>query len=230
MPFGDLRALVRAYINRTDAILERDGVDLVLAAANQAKAWAERTHSFEYLRATIALNVAGDSGGLLAATVNRVERVFTSAGVRLRFCDKGTVALSRDRYVPAADYASEAARLADPTSNQPYSAYQQGQRIYVAPAIPPLFVTPTSTVVLAVDVVNLSTAYVLDTDDDFFLTRCQDWLMFRTLLELNNFLKADDRMQVATALVADAWQQVVAWDESLVPREAINTISSPVSQ
>jgi hypothetical protein len=54
--------------------------------------------------------------------------------------------------------------------------------------------------------------YTTGVDSDFFLEECRDWLMFRTIQELNFFIKEDQRVQLSQAIVQQAWEAVKSWN------------------
>jgi hypothetical protein len=43
-----------------------------------------------------------------------------------------------------------------------------------------------------------------------------DWLMYRSIVELNFFIKEDERFQVSSKMLDDSWRSLCAWDTSLV--------------
>lgn len=55
----------------------------------------------------------------------------------------------------------------------------------------------------------------LGVQEDFFLKDCIDWMMYKTIQELNMFLKEDQRVQISSAMMKDAWETVVNWNSRL---------------
>jgi hypothetical protein len=43
-----------------------------------------------------------------------------------------------------------------------------------------------------------------------------DWLMYRSIVELNFFIKEDERFSVSAKMLDEAWRSLTAWDTSLV--------------
>lgn len=71
---------------------------------------------------------------------------------------------------------------------------------------------------LSSDIFISGEAYSITTaaETDFLLDSCFDWLMYRTIWELNYFLKEDERVQLSTDLIRDAWEALKAWNENLI--------------
>jgi len=53
-------------------------------------------------------------------------------------------------------------------------------------------------------------------EDDFLLESCFDWLMYRAIWELNFYLKEDERVQISSALIGDAWNALRSYNENLI--------------
>mgnify|MGYP001611534206 CR=1 FL=1 len=53
-------------------------------------------------------------------------------------------------------------------------------------------------------------------ETDFLLTNCFDWLLYRTLWELNFFLKEDERVALSRDLINESWEAVKSWNENLI--------------
>ena len=58
--------------------------------------------------------------------------------------------------------------------------------------------------------------YVDGSETDFLLDYSFDWLMYRTIFELNFYLKEDERVQLSTGLVKEAWDAMVIWNNELI--------------
>lgn len=232
MSFGDLRALVQSFLNRNDAALSRNGVDLVLAAANQAQTWAQRAHTFEMLRSRVNVTVNGVTGGQLPSSVNNVERVFVEdRSVMLDYIDRSTNAARYYRIVNVRDFSTETTRIASTALlNQPYSCYLEADRLYIFPTIPPLFGVPSANIVVSLDTVNWLPTLVDDSDSNFLLEVAQDFMLWRTLYYLNGFLKEDERVKINQELMSTAWDELLSYDKKQAPDSAINELVTPVAK
>jgi hypothetical protein len=66
------------------------------------------------------------------------------------------------------------------------------------------------------DVFKWMDSYVNGTETDFLLDYCFDYMLFRTISELNYFLKEDQRVALSTQVVKDAWESLKAWNAMIV--------------
>ncbi len=82
MTLASLKSLCAAYHLKSTGDLTVNGVDLFLAAANNARRAAEQLHDFEFTRISATLDIDGDTGGALSAAVianNNIDH-FTATG------------------------------------------------------------------------------------------------------------------------------------------------------
>lgn len=75
-----------------------------------------------------------------------------------------------------------------------------------------------NTLTLSGDIFTSGEGFTLNiaSENDFLLDSCFDWLMYRSVYELNFFLKEDDRVQISTNLISDAWNAMRSWNENLI--------------
>jgi hypothetical protein len=57
---------------------------------------------------------------------------------------------------------------------------------------------------------------VKDDDTNFLLEYAFDFLMYRSILELNFFIKEEERFQVTQKMLDESWNSVIAWDSHLI--------------
>jgi hypothetical protein len=55
---------------------------------------------------------------------------------------------------------------------------------------------------------------------DFLLENCNDFMLYRSVVELNFFLKDDSRVQISQSKMSEVWESVLSWDNSLVENTA----------
>lgn len=232
MTFGAFRSLITSFLNRDAGALSRNGVDLILHAANQAQSWAQRAHSFELLRSEVDVTVNGSTGGQVPSNVNRIERVYAEGrSVLLDYIDRATSAARYFRIVDVRDFADESARTqATDTVNQPYSVYLSGSTLKVFPIMPPLFNSAADNTVVQLDAVLWANDFISDADSNFFLEHSSDFLQWRTLYYLNAYLKEDARVPINEKMMQTAWDELLTWDRSLAPDHGINELVTPVSK
>jgi hypothetical protein len=58
--------------------------------------------------------------------------------------------------------------------------------------------------------------YMSGTQTNFLVENCFDFLMFRSIAELNFFLKEDDRVQISAAVLDSYWNNVKMWNATVV--------------
>lgn len=58
--------------------------------------------------------------------------------------------------------------------------------------------------------------YLQGSQTNFLIEHCFDFLMYRSIVELNFFLKEDERVVISDAMLEKTWQNVVAWNETVV--------------
>jgi hypothetical protein len=232
MEISEFKTIVAAYANRELASFVQGvpAVDLLLRATNNAKKWAQRQLDFELARDSVVVQVDAVNGGLLTeavlqsdtstvAVINRIERAYlqySSGGYRpIDFMTKARWAsVNKRRWECAGTGNDPLNERALPTSvNYPQAIVQQGQVLFFSPI--PTGAVEGTTLTIALDVIRWLPDYSDANTTDFFLEHCADWLMYRTLRELNFFLKDGQRVQVTDQLVNESWTSVVEWNGSI---------------
>lgn len=157
-------------------------------------------------------------------SVNKIERAFLPVNNTLSWqpCDF----ISRNSQVRQQQMVNDHYTYNISRSTEPYNlsvaspnpaVIRYGNTIYVWPGnngnAGPF--AGTNPITVGLDVVQWLPDFVNPTDTNFLMDNCQDWLMYRTLAELNFFLKASDRFAITDKMLADSWQSVVDWNGSL---------------
>lgn len=225
--FGDLKKQVAAYMHRAVGDFTVDSVDILTKAVYRARTNAQLRHNFEALRCAISIpNVSITAGALLstavldgtvtAVDVKTIECAFITVGsVQLPI---DTISKAHHRMTLKQSYAALGS-VSDLTAYAPasvgsYSLVRQGDRIFVTPADSTfLGGTPFT---LKADAVQWADTYASDSVGDFFTNQGEQFVIFRTVYELNYFLKEEERVQLSVPLMQDAWDALIAWDTSLV--------------
>lgn len=226
--------VVAAYVNRplNTFMQGSPAVNLLRVAINNAKKWAQRQMDFELARTSVLVSVDVNLGGALTSAtaldgvtpvvINRIERAFLGYGQPGQ--PPNTLSFRPISVTSKQHAAFRQKRVWDGvglnTSN-PHPTFvairepaliRQGQTVYISPTSPN---EQGSVVQVGLDVV----AWLADYDDtnqnDFFIDQCGDWLMYRSIRELNFFLKDANRVTVTSGLVSEAWDNLVQWNGSL---------------
>lgn len=206
--FLTLKNAVAAYVgrNKTDFTYFTTE-DMLLRAANNAKDFAQRQVDFEYSTVLAQISVGATGASMDSATLAGTATGVTLKCIRKSFLTSSTnelplQMLSRDAYV------NKLARFGGPPSDETYIV-QIGRTVYLLPA-------PTTATLVYVDGIQWLSDFSADGDTNFLLTFCFDYLLFRSILELNFFLKEDQRIPVSAKLLEDTWTSVKAWNASVV--------------
>lgn len=230
MTFGVFKKMIAAYMNRDLVTFTVNDVDLIARAVNQARRWAERQHNFEYSRTSARIDkLHFTDGALLSLTVedlNQVVPVSVKVIERafLPFSDGSgwfpVDVVSRDKHMQRVKRHYDNVLTTDPKKMPEtqklsfWTIVRWGDRVYVSPADSDAL--GGETVVLRMDVVKWLPEYANDSDNDFFLDFCEDFLKFRTIYELNFMLKEDLRISISASALQDSWKTVKAWDASII--------------
>lgn len=233
MEFGDFKTYVADFMQRDKSLFSSPPsgaqVDVLAAAINQSKNWAQKMRRFEYTKSVADLTINKTTGGDLANAVLHG----TATAVPVRSIERA--------YVPSTDNANviypidivsreehirrvqrEVERI-DPYYRQGdyplpslycnFALHQHGKILYIYPWDDTLL--GTSNVKATLDIYIWYPDYVDDTDEDFFLIEGLDWMLYKTVFHLNAYLKDDQRLPVNAEIIKDAWDAFVAWDETI---------------
>lgn len=211
-------------------------IDLLYNAMNNARLYAERRVDFEYSRVDVKIPVSDPLvGGSLDNAVLRSDGVTAVAVKKIRtpfivFADNQQYPIdlwSRKKWDDKTKRAFESASANLVQNISPQSSTSQwwqvvsmnfapvlvqtGKVVYVAPQI-----TQGVSYDVCADVLQWLPDYVNGTETDFLLDFSFDWLMYRSIYELNFFLKEDERVQLSMSFVKDAWDAMVMWNNELI--------------
>lgn len=206
-----------------------DSLDCLAVAINSARKFSERLRDFENNRVEAKVTVNLTTGALISAITDLSGNALSVKTIKSAGVPYGTdsimpiALLSRDAHLgrlsrefastPTAPQASEQGTI----EMSEISLVRMGQKIYLSPNDPQTYGDNVSTtVVVYMDVIKFLPDYSGDSDSDFFLEHCYDYLVLRTVQQLNAFLKEDQRLPFSTKLMEEAWRSVVEWDNNMV--------------
>lgn len=222
MLISDLRTQVAAFANREQAEFVRGGADLLLIAINRAKQFAQKAHDFEYLRSTTTVTIDPSAGAPYptAPRLKKIERAYLNStpgtGVLVDFSSKKALVDQNYSSVNQVDFQTESGRLINVDLYTKISLYLQGQTLKLFPY--PITSYPVNCPLL-LDVILWSANYTTGADTDFFLDYGEDFMLYRTVRELNVYLKQSEKIQLADSLMQDAWAAFTKWDMELASDE-----------
>lgn len=217
-------------IRDTSVFVTTDGLDLLLLAVNNAKDFCQRAIKFEYAKSFATIqNVDLQVGGSLTSAV----RYGTTNGVSIRNIERAWLGfadgsgqfpitfVSRDAYSRRLQRKYENASRATPDTTfasmvdgSPFTLTQVGQQIYVTPANSEAFGSSTPSVFL--DIVEWLADFDGTAQSSFLFDYCFQLMMFRSIVELNFFLKEDQRVAISSAVLDSLWNNVVQWNANII--------------
>lgn len=222
MTISNFKARIYGFINRTSTLFtttESASIDQVTYAMNDAIMAAQREYTFELNRRDVFLSTSEvganwmtgcktTPGGATAVLMKRVDSVWNFS---TNTVTAGTVyaRTSRIGYTSAGDFKREL-----PTDGGSLTLEQSSLSIarrkfaYTDGPVLKVVTVGTATNVLLNGIKYIDAV----TDDDVFLTYFPDWLFWATLIQLNQFLKDEQRVPVDSAFVGKLWQSVKEMD------------------
>lgn len=208
--FGELKQTVLGCVSRLNSSFQTGTTNFVDVAINNALIFTQRQHDFEWNKAVVKI---------VCAPVGNVSIAVTEAGVacKVKRIIKafGSVQPTRglDRSLP---YLSRQSMISDvtglhKTQNQPCdpAVVHDGQDVF-------LLTPPSTNYDLWFYAVKWLPRLASTTDTNFLFEYGFDFLMYRTLQELNFYLKEDERFPINKQLLSEAWSSLVDWDTSLL--------------
>lgn len=229
--FGDLKKAVLAFMGRKAGDLTFDSVEYVAQAVNSAKDFVQRGLDFEYSRLEAQVTaVSVTDGALLTAAVLKgtatpvivksVESVWlsNSAGsgqfpIKMASWDAYKERLARrSEHVTRIDDANS---ITDGSITPNTLTYVQlGRKFFIYPANQQALGGATFTVFL--DIFEWIDDFTVDGTQHWIFDHCFDMLKFRSIVELNYFLKEDQRKVISDAHMEKLWLNVVNWNNTII--------------
>jgi hypothetical protein len=239
---GDLRKAICAFTRRSPSSFVGEHGDSLLVAVNNAKNFAQREVDFEaaFEQVMVVVPEVAKGGDLrkaklypdnqVAAEVKCVRKGFlqsTSGSFQIP-----VPVVSRQSWVDSLERRStgsvyslnerETGHVAN-ASAQPLSIVLVGQHKF--------FISPASEAVLGTlqalpvyfDAILLQPDFVSDNETSFLLTYCFDFMLFRSIYELNFLLKEDQRFEISMTMLSVAWQSVKDWNSKITGNAVANT-------
>lgn len=228
MNFGDFKAYVAAFLQRSEASFTSGSVEVLDTAVNQARMLLERKKDFEMARTEcdITLNTDGSKTALTSAKLKG-----TATACNVKTIKKAFIAsvddtwlpidcISRDVHISAVrrQLGVASALTVDDISqielSEGYALVRFGLYVYLVPAGSANY-QGSSTVTVRLDAIRWLNAYSLDADTDFLLTYCPDLMLMQTIKFLNFSMREDARIPVSMEAYNEAWKAMEDWNRSI---------------
>ena len=234
MTYTDFRKEVAGFMNRSQDAFVINSFDILARAVNKARLWAERKHNFELSRISVSIpSVSLTDGGDLTTAVDVAD---LTTPVVVKLIERGFIpfqdssgnyfpiqVISRDTHMSRLQrryenmVSNRMAEASPATLPAQFAIVRQANKIYLMPAYANAYGLNTTVINVRLDVVRFQPDYDASTHPtDFFLTYCEDFMLLRSIVELNFFLKEDQRIPISAAALKDSWESVLAWDASIV--------------
>lgn len=222
MTIANFKARIYGFINRASTLFtttEGASIDQVNYAMKDAILAAQREYSFELNRVDAFLSTSEiganwmtgcktTPGGATPVLMKRIDSAWNyststiTAGTLYRRTSRVDLRAPGDfkRELPV-DVGLVQTSIQSAQTTLGKFAYINGATLHVT-------TVATSTPVLVNGIKFIDTV----TDDDIFLTYFSDWFHWATLIQLNQFLKDSERVNIDLAFVNKLWQSVKEMD------------------
>jgi hypothetical protein len=205
----NMRQTVLGCVSRLSSSFNTGTQNFVDVAINNAIIFAQRKCDFEWNKGVVRIscNPTGRiDQALEGANPVKLKKIIKALGLQ----DPG---LANNRSLP---YLSRTSQISDDTQR----AYNQckstdprvihdGVNLYHTPIVE----GPHDLYFYAV---KWMPRLVKEQDTNFLLDYGFDFIMYRSIVELNFFIKEEERFQISSAMVGEAWNSLMTWDSSLI--------------
>lgn len=206
----NMRQTVLGCVSRIGASFNTGTANFVDVAINNAIIYAQRKCDFEWNKGVVS--IACNPTGHIASALDldskavKLKKIIKAFGLQ-------NPGLDTNKSLP---YLSRTGRIADETlrsqnhcCNTDAVVVHDGQNVYITPR-------PEGEHTLYFYAIKWMPRLVKEQDTNFLLDYGFDFIMYRSIIELNFFIKEDERFQVSSTMVADSWNSLIAWDASLI--------------
>lgn len=209
--FGVLRETVLGCVSRAKTSFQAGSQNFADLAINNAVIFAQRNHDFQWLKEGVSI-VCNPKGSVLSAKDAcgcpvKLKRIIKAFGTTepTGHGDLEIPFLTRQTQITSQSNASKNGCCG--TSGA--IVIQDGQNVYLSP-------TKEGEHTLYFYALKWLPRLTKDSDTNFLFDYGFDFLMYRSIYELNFFIKEDERFQVSTKMLNDSWASLTGWDTYLV--------------
>lgn len=236
MNFGDFKTMVAAFLARNETDYTSGTFDFLSNAVNMARKATERLHDFNLCRvkAQVTMDLVNGvdistavlaSDGTTAVSIKSIRTSYLPYNSNANFYPVRTI--TKNQYNSMMLNVAEQHHVhpktlanSDIRCVPAYYLVRDNTTLFVTPNDTNLY--PTTTFPVQLDVVKWLDDYTQDSDTDFLLDTCSDYMLFKTVALLEPFMKEDVRMPLIAAQLKDAWKTVLIWDGRLIDTAANN--------
>jgi hypothetical protein len=211
----DMRQVIQGCISRQTSSFNTGTMNFVDIAINNAIIYAQRKCDFEWNKGVVKM-VANPFGRIdqctdvdsVAVTIKRIIKTFGLVDPELHK-NKSLPYLSRTSQIADKTDRMSHGHSGNPNVDDRPVIIHDGVKVYHSPAI-------DGEHDLFFYAVKWMPRLLKEEDTNFLLLYGFDFIMYRAIIEINFFIKEEERFQVNSAMVADAWNSLLAWDASLI--------------
>jgi len=222
MQFDTFKNYVAGYMNRVATDFVVNGVDILADAINDARRAAQRDIDFVACQCQGFMTIANGGtslstmkttpGGATSIAVKKVKAVWT-------YANNGGVYQRTGQLLPVANHTELVTELVTmegvgSASTKGYF-YQQGETLFMVSQGP-------------VDVLCDVVKWMPDgsgTSEDFLLTDYKDYILLKTVEQLNFFVKEDQRVQISQGAMRDRLDSVLRRENNYTNFEYYATLN-----
>tara|TARA_R110000868_G_scaffold81743_1_gene231167 strand:- start:24467 stop:25135 length:669 start_codon:yes stop_codon:yes gene_type:complete len=210
--FKELKDVILGCASRANSSFQAGASNLVDIAINNAVIHAQRNQDFEWNKGTVtmACSPKGSIDTVLdeAGEAVKIKRIIKAYGTAVPTGDY-------DLSIP---YLSKVSQIGDNTKarlnlthvdRDTSRVIHQGKVVYMSPS-------PGDVYTLYFEAVKWLPRLSRDNDTNFLFDYAFDYLLYRSIVELNFYVREDERFNVTKDMIMSAWQSVIAWDASLI--------------
>lgn len=207
-----MRQAVLGCVSRAQSSFATGNQNFVDTAINNSLIYAQRRCDFEWCKGEVSVD-CNPFGNIITATDTEgqqvmIKRILKAFGVKQPQVGLGT----------SIPYLSRVSQIADDTTGKASSCHcscsgnrvvHEGRKVFHMPEIK----GPHKLYFYAV---KWLPRLVKPEDTNFLLDFAFDYIMYKSILELNHYIKEDERFRVSSTLLTEAWESLLTWDAHLV--------------
>lgn len=216
--FGELREIVRSFVTRSLSSISTTSHALDAVAINNALMYAQRKHDFQWNKKVVYcdLNPKADISSDFylestdgAVTVKRIEQAYRTNTSGQQYPVE---------YISRATFADKIQRRVQLGQIDTTDTSTAIGLNWIVHHGADLYAYPQSTSLperVYFDAIIYQPRLSTDTDTNFLLQHGYDFILYRSIIELNFLIKEDDRFEINKNLVDEAWEALEDWDSRL---------------
>lgn len=220
MNFGELRDVVLAHVTRGQSSLQVNSTNLASMAIKNAILHVQRKMDLEWSKLEVSISCS-PKGNIITGAVDSEDNP-----VKIK---KILYALKGEGSHEAIPYLSRNSLVSEKTSmtNNPLQPVFDARGdtlnsgttcavIHEGQQVEPYPIPTTLPHIQYFKVVRLLPELSLPEDTNFLFDYGYDYLLYRSVHNLNFFLKEDQRFQISASMLSDAWDSLDQWNSELV--------------